>query len=118
MSDSFSAHIKLIHCNYIFGEIITNTCINSKLSANRLFGSQQISDLYIELLSLLFTDKVNFLFRNFSDSHRISAPQQLHKNYIFQDQIDVLPVSAKNSLSNSMICHIVLFIYCQNFLPL
>ena len=56
------------------------------------------------------TDKVYFLCACFSDGHLIAAPQQFQIDNVLQNEIDIAKISAKDSLTNSVIDNIIFLI--------
>lgn len=63
MLDPVSAHIQLIHCDNIFGKVITDTCKSSEFPSN------------------------HFLVRYFSNGDEIAPAQQLHVDDIFKHKM-------------------------------
>ena len=118
MFNPIPAHIQLIHCDYIFGEIIPNGIIYSKFPLYCTFICQQISYLDIKFFTSPVTDKVYFLFANFPDCYLISAAQKFQVHYIFKNQVNVPHVSPVHSFPDPMVCNIIFFIGRQNLLSL
>ena len=95
MLNSITAHIKFIHGNHIFGEIIPYRIIYPKLPLYRFFRCKQIGHLNVEFLPSLITDKIYFLILIFADRNMISAAEQFQIYNVFKRQINILCISSK-----------------------
>ena len=118
MLNSITAHIKFIHGNHIFGEIVPYRIIYPKLPLYRFFRCKQISHLNVEFLPSLITDKIYFLILIFADRNMISAAEQFQIYNVFKRQINILCISSKHRFPDSMIRNIILFIGSKNLLAL
>ena len=76
MLDAVSAHVELIKGNNVLWEVVADTVIHAKLTADGFFRRQQVSDLNIQLFAALVTYKTNFLIAHSADSHFITPAQQ------------------------------------------
>ena len=112
------AHVKFVHRNYIFREIIAYLLINFKLSFYRLLGSKQICYLYVYLLILLFADKIYLPVLYLANRYIEASPQKLKVNDIFQYKIDIPNISPIYGFSDTMVSNIVLFIRSKYLLSL
>lgn len=110
MFDPISAHIELIERNNVFREVVADAVIRTKLTADRFFRCQQISDLNIQLFAALVAYKINFLIACSADSHFIAPAQQLKIDDVFQNKIDVPHIAAKDRLADAMIGNIILLV--------
>ena len=110
MLDPVSAHIELIERNNVFREVVTDAVICAKLAVDRFFRCQQISDLNIQLFAALVAYKINFLISRSADSHFITPAQQLKIDDVFQNEVDVPHIAAKDRLADAVIGNIVLLI--------
>ena len=75
MLDPVSTHIELIERNNVFWEVVSDTVIHAKLTVDRLFRCQQVSDLNIQLFSALVSYKINFLIARSANGHFIAPAQ-------------------------------------------
>ena len=108
--DPVSTHIELIERNNVFGEVDHGCCIIRKLTVDRFFRCQQISDLNIQLFAALVAYKINFLIACSADSHLVTPAQQFQIHDILQNEIDVPHIAAENSLADAVIGNIILLI--------
>src|SRR5699024_6226343 len=116
--DSIAAHIKLIQGDNVLGKVVADSTVDTKLPLNGLLRSQQIGHLNIQLLPLLFADKIDFFVAHLSHRNRITPAQQFHIDNVFQNQVDIPQIAAKNRLPYAVICYIVFFVDCKDFLAL
>ena len=79
MLDAVAAHVKLVHRHHIFGEVVRHGSVNAKFPLNRLFGSQQIAYLHIELFVLLLPDEINLPAADFTDGENWKARKSISK---------------------------------------
>lgn len=110
MFDTVSAHVELIERNNVLGEVVSNVIIRAKLTVNRFFRCQQVSDLNVQLFAALVAYKINFLIACSADSHFIAPAQQLKIDDVFQNEVDVPHIAAKDRLADAVIGNIVLLI--------
>ena len=110
MLDSISAHVELIKGNNVLGEVVSNVIIRAKLTVNRFFRRQQVSDLNIQLFAALVSYKIDFLIACSADSHFIAPAHQFQIHDILQNEIDIPRIAAENSLANAVIGNIILLI--------
>ena len=115
---SVAAHIELVKRNNILGEIIANAVVNIELASYRFLDCQQLRNLHIYFLAVLFANEVNFLILKFTDRYRVSAAQHFHEYYVFKYKIYIPRISAKNSLAYAMVGDIVFFVGGKNLLAL
>ena len=110
MLDPVSAHIELIERNNVFREVVADAVIRTKLTVDRFFQCQQISDLNVQLFAALVAYKINFLIARSADSHFIASAQQFQIHDIFQNEIDVPHIAAEDRLADSVIGNIILLV--------
>ena len=110
MLDTVSTHIELIKRNNVLWEVVSNVIIRTKLTVDRFFRCQQISDLNIQLFAALVAYEVNFLVARPADSHFIAPAQQFQIDDVFQNEIDVPHIAAEDRLADAMIGNIILLI--------
>ena len=108
--DPVSAHIELIERNNVLREVVADAVIRTKLTVDRFFRCQQISDLNIQLFAALVAYKINFLIACSADSHFIAPAQQFQIHDILQNEIDIPHIAAENSLADTVIGNIILLI--------
>ena len=89
MLNPVTAHVKLIQCDHILGEVVTHPVIDAKLTGYGIFRGQQIRHLDIQLVALIFTNEVDLLVACLADSHRIAPAKKLHVDDIFQNQVNI-----------------------------
>ena len=110
MLDPVSAHIELIERNNVLREVIADAVIRTKLTVDRFVGGEQIAHLNIQLFAALVAYKINFLIACSADSHFITPAQQLKIDDVFQNEVDVPHIAAKDRLADAVIGNIVLLI--------
>ena len=110
MFDTVSAHVKLIERNNVLREVVADIIIRAKLTVDRFFRCQQISDLNIQLFAALVAYKINFLISRSADSHFIAPAQQFQIHDILQNEIDVPHIAAKDRLADAVVGNIILLI--------
>ena len=72
MLNSVAAHIIFVQGDDVFGIVIANTVIDAKLPLYGIFRGQQVCDLYIQLLPLILTHKVDLLITHLADGNGIA----------------------------------------------
>ena len=108
--DPVSAHIELIERNNVLREVVADRVIRTKLTVDGFFRCQQVNDLNIQLFAALVAYKINFLTACSADSHFIAPAQQFQIHYIFQNEIDVPHIAAKDRLADAVVGNIILLI--------
>ena len=74
--------------------------------------------MYIQLFAVLVTYKINLFIARLTNCNCVSPAQQFHKHNIFEDQVNISHIAAKNSFTNTVICDIILFISGKNLFTL
>ena len=110
MLDPVSAHVELIERNNVLREVIADVVIRAELAVDRFVGSEQIAHLNVQLFAAFVAYKINFLIACSADSHFITPAQQLKIDDVFQNEIDVPHIAAKDRLADAVIGNIVLLI--------
>ena len=110
MLDPVSTHIELIERNNVFREVVADAVIRTKLTVDRFVGGEQIAHLNVQLFAALVAYKINFLIACSADSHFITPAQQFKIDDVFQNEVDVPHIAAKDRLANAVIGNIVLLI--------
>lgn len=73
-------------------------------------SDQQIADLNIEPLIPHVTYKINIFITRFSYGYCIPPALELHKDDIFQNQVDAARIAAINRLTDTVVGNIVFFV--------
>ena len=110
MLDPVSAHVELIKGNNVLGEVVADSVIRTKLTVDRFVGGEQIAHLNVQLFAALVAYKINFLIARSANGHFIAPAQQFQIDDIFQNEIDVPHIAAKDRLADAMIGNIVLLV--------
>ena len=110
MLDPFSAHVELIERNNVLREVIADVVIRAELAVDRFVGGEQIAHLNVQLFAAFVAYKINFLIACSADSHFITPAQQLKIGDVFQNEVDVPHIAAKDRLAYAVIGNIVLLI--------
>ena len=118
MLDPVSAHVELIKGNNVLGEVVADSVIRTKLTVDRFVGGEQIAHLNVQLFAALVAYKINFLIARSANGHFIAPAQQFQIDDIFQNEIDVPHIAAKDRLADAMIGKIILLIKSKNLLAL
>ncbi len=118
MLQAIPAHIKFVIGHNILGIVIFYSIICSEFMPDRFLRGKQIDHLNIELLPLLFGNKINCFFSCFANGNFLAPAQPLHKTNILKNEIDIFPIPAENSVPDSVVSNVVFFIDSEDFLPL
>ena len=110
MLDPVSAHVELIERNNVLREVITDAIIRAKLAVNRFIGGEQIAHLNVQLFAALVAYKINFLIARSANGHFIAPAQQFQIDDVFQNEVDVPHIAAKDRLADAVVGNIILLI--------
>ena len=95
MFNAISAHIKIIHGDYVFWKIILNSLICSKFVFNSILGFQQVSNLDIYFRSIFAGYKIYFLFSISPNRNFVAPSDKFHIHGIFQKLVNILKKDLK-----------------------
>ena len=118
MLDAVPAHVELVQGDHVLGEVVPDAVVDPEFPVNSFRGGQQVGDLDIELLSPLFTDKVDFLVPGLADGDGVAPAQQLQIHDVLQNQVDVAHIAAVDGLPDAVVGDVVLLVGGQDLLAL
>ena len=84
MFDTISTHVKCIERNNIFGKVVTDVIIRTKLTIDCILRCQQISNLNIQFFPAFVAYKVNFLVSGFAYCNFIVPAQKFQIKDTFE----------------------------------
>ena len=82
MFDTVSAKVELIERNNIFRKVVADVIICTKLTDDRFFRSQHVSDLNLQHFTSLAAYEINFFIACFANRHYVAATQQFKRIYV------------------------------------
>jgi hypothetical protein len=100
---AISAHIKLVERYDIFGKVILYAVIRAEFAFYGFFRGEQIRNLNIQLFIAFFADEIDLSLAGFANRDFVSSAQQLQKNDILKNQIDVAHIAAIDSLAKTVV---------------